>query len=236
MFLSHNEPPMSSRLFSVSLLFVTAMSLSAVRAADEVQTKEEARKPAVSVVCHGRLRHGVIAIGGETTGTTITFHRVTWELQFSDDGSQELAARHNKASVAVTGTLRKVMGTEDAVRWIVDVEKLSPLDSRDTPDEGAKVTLRGTMRAALAVTGDIPDLSVHADDQIWRLDFGANRETLAAAESLIGQPVLLTGSVLPLPEESERKIARSPEAETHTVRVKTVEAAADKTADARFFP
>ncbi len=226
---------MSPRLFSITLFLLTACSLPAVVAADEVIPEQEPKEPSVSVVCHGRLRHGVIAIGGETTGTTITFNRVTWELQLPDDASRELAARHHKAPVVVTGTLRRVVGVEDAVRWIVDVEKLSALDSRDAPEEDAKVTVRGTLRAALSQTGDTPNLSVRADDQIWRLDLAANRETQAAAESLIGQPVLLTGSVLPLPEDSERSTTKSPAGETHTVRVNNIVASAIAAGDARFF-
>jgi len=226
---------MSQRLLSISLLLVTTLSLPAVLTADEAILTKETKEPSVSVLCHGRLRHGVVAIGCETTGTTITFHRVTWELQLPDEASRELAARHHKAPVVVTGTLRRVMGTEDIVRWIVDVEKLSALDSRDAPEEGAKVTIRGTLRATLPQTGDTPDLSVRADDQNWRLDFAADREIQTAAESLIGQPVLLTGSVLPLPQESERKTTNSPTPETHTVRVKTFEASVSDAADSRFF-
>ncbi len=226
---------MSQRLLSISLLLATILFLPAVLTADEVPLNEEVKQTSVSVLCHGRLRHGVVAIGCETTGTTITFHRMTWELQLPDDVSRELAAQHHKAPVVVTGTLRRVMGAEDIVRWIVDVEKLSPLDFRDSPEEGAKVTIRGTLRATLSQTGDTPDLSVRADDQNWRLDFAADRETQTAAESLISQPVLLTGSVLPLPQESERKITKTSTQETPTVRVKTVEALVNAAADSRFF-
>lgn len=227
---------MNARLLSNALLLLIVCSLPAAVATDEVFPQQEPKEPAVSVVCHGRLRDGVIAIGCETTGTTITFNRVTWELQLPDDASRELAARYHKSPVVVTGTLRRVAGTEDAVRWIVEVEKISPRDSRDAPEEGAKVTLRGTLRAALSQTGDTPDLSVRADDQVWRLDFAVNREAQAKAESLIGQPVLLTGNVLPGPEDSERSTTRPPAAETHTLRVRTVEASAIATGDGRFFP
>lgn len=197
----------------------------------EVATPEHA----VSVQCHGRLRHGVVAVGGETTGTTITFQRLTWELQLPDNASRELAARNHKAQVVVTGNLRRVMGTEDIVRWIVDVEKISVPDSGDSFEEGAKVKIRGTLRAALSKTGDSPDLSVTTDDQHWRLDFAVDRRTRMAAESLISQQVLLTGSVLPPPEESERRTAKSEPSESHTVRVKTIEAFTDSAADSPFY-
>jgi hypothetical protein len=226
---------MSQRLLSVCLLLVTTCLFPAELTADEVFLEDGEKEPSVSVLCHGRLRHGVVAVGGETTGTTITFNRVTWELQLPDEASREFAKRNHQEPAVVTGTLRKVVGTEKLVRWIVHVKKLTESDSRDLLEEGAKVTIRGTLRAALSQTGDIPELSVRADDQIWRLDFTANRETQTAAESFIGQSVLLTGSVLPLPEETERGTTRPPTPATHSVRVKTIEASANAAADSRFF-
>jgi hypothetical protein len=226
---------MSPRLFSITLILLTACSLPAIVAGDDLFPQQEPKEPSVSVVCHGRLRDGVIAIGSETTGTTITFNRVTWELQLPDDASRALAARYHKASVVVTGTLRRVVGIENAVRWIVDVDKLTARDSRHAVEEGANVTLRGTLRAALSQTSDTANLSVRADDQIWRLDFAADRDAQATAESLIGQPILITGSVLPLPEDSERNAIRSPRVETHTLRVKTVAASAIAAGDKLYF-
>ena len=58
-------------------------------------------EPSVSVKCCGRLRHGVVAIGGETTGTTITFNRTVWELQLPDDAAREFAARVNVGMVGI---------------------------------------------------------------------------------------------------------------------------------------
>jgi hypothetical protein len=226
---------MRKRLLSLSILSAAVCLFPVGLKADEDPFEEVTPEHAVSVQCHGRLRHGVAAVGGETTGTTITFHRLTWELQLPDNASRELAVRNHKAQIAVTGRLRKVMGTEDIVRWIVDVEKISVPESGESFEEGAKVTLRGTVRAALSKTGDNAELSVNADNQIWRLDFAVDRRTRMAAESLISQQVLLTGSVLPRPEDSESRTARNAAPETHTVRVKTIEALTDAAADSPFY-
>lgn len=217
----------------LSLILLKAFAWPVPCKADETFSGDEAKKPAVSVQCQGQLRHGIVSIGGETTGTTISFHRITWELQFAEDKGREFAAQHHKKPVLVAGTLRKVAGTEKTARWIIDVEKISAVNSRDAEQERALITVRGTLRAALS-TGDVPDLSVRTKDQIWRLDCSASPEIQAAAESLITQPVLITGAVLPRPDEAERKTVDSRNTETLTIRVRTVEARENAEADSRF--
>lgn len=226
---------MSKRLLSISLLLATTCLFSLMLTADEVILEDKENATSVSVLCHGRLRHGVVAIGGETTGTTITFNRVTWELQLPDEASRDFAKLHHKEPVVVSGTLRKVVGTEKTVRWVIDVKELTAIDSRDRPEEGAKVKILGTLRMALSQTGDTPELSVSAVDQIWQLDVAADREIQKAAESLFGQTVLITGSVNPLPEETRRKTTKSRTPAILSVRVKTIEPSASEAYDPRFF-
>lgn len=221
-------------LFLCFILLNTGLRSMPIKA-DEAFSADDTKTPSVSVQCHGLLRHGVVAIGGESTGTTISFHRITWELQFQDDSAREFAAQHHKKPVLVTGALRKVDGTENMIRWIVDVQKISAKDSRDAQLEGTQVTVRGTLRAALSATGDIPNLSVRTDDQTWRLDFAASREAQSAAELHIGQPVLLTGTVLPPPDEAERQTRKPRRPEAYSIRVKTIEASSHAKTDSRFF-
>jgi hypothetical protein len=92
------------------------------------------------VECHGQLRDGIVAIGGETTGTTLRFQKVTWELQFKDGEGKAFAQSHNKQPVSITGTLRRVAGVERKERWIVDVERFAKRDP-DQIKEGASITL-----------------------------------------------------------------------------------------------
>lgn len=226
---------MNKSSFPFSFILATVFVLPALLMADEVLPKKKSTESSVSVECHGRLRHGVVAIGGECTGTTITFQNMSWELQLPDESTREFAARQHKQPVVVTGTLRKIEGTETRVRWIVDVTKLTEADSRDRVVEAANVTLRGTVRAALSETSETPELSVHADDQIWQLDFSAHHATLAVAESFIGQTVLLTGSVLATPSEKERDTVKRHPSEWQAVSVKTIKASTTVEADSRFF-
>ncbi len=219
---------MNKRFFLISSLFLSVCTCSVFLLADEAFFEEDQPEPSVFVQCNGRLRHGVVAVGCETTGTTITFRRMIWELQLPDDDSREFAKRHHNEPVVVTGALRKVIGTEDMVRWIVDVNKLTEADSGSKSDEDAKVTIRGTLRAALSQTRDTPDLSIRTDDQTWQLDFASGQKTRTAAELLIGQPVLLTGNVVPLLEGSahdEASKSSTKKPTTQTVRVKTIDAA-----------
>lgn len=89
----------------------------------------------IKVEVKGTLRHGIAAIGGETTGTVITAKGVTWELDLRQDpkfGKQ--ADRLNGQRVVVTGTLEVRPGIEIRRRWIVTVSALKPADkAKDRP-------------------------------------------------------------------------------------------------------
>jgi len=151
-------------------------------------------KPSVSVQCCGRVRHGIVAIGGETTGTTITFNRTVWELQLPDAAARGFAESHNKEFVNVSGPLRRIAGTEVKDRWIVDVKTLSERDAT-TDKEGTRLTVQGTLRATDPRAGDSPKLTIEADGQIWPIAVPADARLQVETKSLVGQPVLLTGSL-----------------------------------------
>lgn len=165
-------------------------------------TDETRPAPSVSVECCGRLRHGVVAIGGETTGTTITFNRMVWELQLHDDAARQFAKEHHKEPIVVTGTLRKIGGTEVKVRWIIDVKKLSERDATKD-EEGARLTMQGTLRAADPRRDDSPWMTIDTDGEIWPIDVASDAKLQVEAESLVGQPVLLSGNLERVTEEEE---------------------------------
>jgi hypothetical protein len=151
-------------------------------------------KSTVSVHSCGRLRHGVVAIGGETTGTTITFNRIIWELQLNDADAREFAKRHHKKTVMVTGSLRKISGIEAKDRWIIDVKMLSEHDA--TKDkEGAQLSIQGTLQAEDPRHGDSSSMTVVVGDHVWPIDLTSDSKLQFQADSLVGQPVLLTGSL-----------------------------------------
>jgi len=149
---------MESRMWK--LLTGISLTLFTIAMADDTPPE-----PSVLVECRGRLRDGVVAVGGETTGTTITFNRVVWELQLNDDIQRKFANEHSKEPVIVTGKLRKSAGTEVRVRWIVDVRTLSERDATKTK-EGAQLTIQGTLRSTVLRPGDAPVLAIDANGHV----------------------------------------------------------------------
>ena len=83
----------------------------------------------VKVQIRGKLATGVVAIGGETTGTIITSGNIAWELAFDEKGGlNQQATKLHRKTVTVTGTLQRRSGVEVKDRWIVKVSKMT--DSR----------------------------------------------------------------------------------------------------------
>jgi hypothetical protein len=79
----------------------------------------------IKVEIRGTLETGLMAIGGETTGTVVRVKNVTWELDFG--GNEELrglATKLNKKTVLITGTYEKKKGVEIRERHIVKVATL----------------------------------------------------------------------------------------------------------------
>jgi hypothetical protein len=88
----------------------------------------------IDVVVRGTLRTGIMAIGGETTGTTVSARGATWELDLR--GNPEWAARAeslNGRRVVVTGSLEARPGVERRQRWIVTVKTLEPAGPSRSP-------------------------------------------------------------------------------------------------------
>ena len=87
--------------------------------------EKNAVKDSIRVEVTGKLTHGIVAIGGETTGSTITANGITWELFYGPNLELNQAAdRLNGKQVRVTGSLERRQGVEVRVRWIVTVERL----------------------------------------------------------------------------------------------------------------
>jgi hypothetical protein len=94
---------------------------SSVLAAD----KEPAAEDSITVTVVGTLRTGIFAIGGETTGTTITAKGITWELEVGKNAAfRKAAEKLNGKKVVVQGSLERRRGVEIKERWIVTVTGL----------------------------------------------------------------------------------------------------------------
>lgn len=79
----------------------------------------------ITVSVTGSLRTGVVAIGGETTGTTMTAKGITWELDLGkNEGLRKAAEKFDGKKAIVQGTLERRAGIEIKERWIVTVTGL----------------------------------------------------------------------------------------------------------------
>lgn len=79
----------------------------------------------IKVEARGVLKTGIVAIGGETTGTILTTPAGTLELDFAKKRDlQLLAEKLDGKEVVVTGALTIRKGVEVRQRLIVAVQKL----------------------------------------------------------------------------------------------------------------
>jgi hypothetical protein len=97
--------------------------------AAEPPNQPEPIQPGDSIMVEmvGTIQTGVNAIGGETTGYTITSNGVTWELDFSAAAQIKLAKslESDQRKVRVSGTLNRISGVEIQQRFIVSVTKIA---------------------------------------------------------------------------------------------------------------
>ncbi|WP_166826245.1 hypothetical protein [Thalassoroseus pseudoceratinae] len=81
----------------------------------------------IIVDIRGKLQHGVVVIGGETTGTTVEVDNISLELDLSANKEwSEEAGQLSGKMVRVKGRLTKKKGVEVGDRWIVEVFKFAP--------------------------------------------------------------------------------------------------------------
>ena len=175
-------------LQSIIASTVMLFSLSALGA-----EKSEVAESSVRVECHGQLRHGLVAIGGETTGTTIKFDGTTWELQFKDAEGRAFAESHHKKAVTVSGSLRRVKGVAVPVRWIVDVERYSDRDAGVQKD-GATARINGIVRPGSGAYSGPGAATIEADNIAWQLDTSADSALKAKIESAASKLVAAHGT------------------------------------------
>jgi len=86
---------------------------------------DQPAQESIAVTVVGTIRTGLVSIGGETTGTTITAKGIKWELDFGKNAELRAAVEklHGKL-VTVSGTLERRTGVEVKERWIVTVMSL----------------------------------------------------------------------------------------------------------------
>jgi hypothetical protein len=123
MSLIHSEPDLPDSQWELggSITMIRVILMCAAMLAAEAASAEES----ITVTVVGTLRTGLVAIGGETTGTTVTAKGISWELDFGQHAELRAAAEKlNGKPVTVSGTLERRPGVEIKERWIVKVTSL----------------------------------------------------------------------------------------------------------------
>jgi hypothetical protein len=114
---------------SIRLLVLAIAAASA--AAFQLPVKAEVQKQEVGsmeVDMVGVVQTGIMAIGGETTGTTISTLGFTWELDLGNNRDwQALAEKFNGKELSVRGTVTVKQGVERGRRVIVVVKQMTAL-------------------------------------------------------------------------------------------------------------
>lgn len=174
------------------LIGVLSLTFCLSATADETDPAQS-----VTVEFCGRLRDGMMAIGGECTGTTISFERIIWEVKLNSDAQRQFADKHNKDTVVVTGSLSKVSGIETKDRWVIDVKKLSELDpTKHKP--GVRMAIVGQLQTA---DDGLNLMMIKSSKQVWTIDLTANADLKKLAQSAVNQRVMLIGNVKQPPQE-----------------------------------
>ncbi len=82
----------------------------------------------ITVTVVGTLKTGIVAIGGETTGATITSGGITWEVDCGNDAKlRDTASGLSGQQVRLHGTLELRAGIEVKERWIIHVSSLQAI-------------------------------------------------------------------------------------------------------------
>jgi len=117
------------------VLAVASLPAFAQKKSDKPKVPDEY----IRVEVRGKLQHGIMAIGGETTGTEIVVRDIKWELDLGRDKKlPRLAEQLSGKTVVVTGLLDRRKGVEIKERWIVTVESLKAADEADEKKPAGK--------------------------------------------------------------------------------------------------
>ena len=109
------------------MAWLAGLLVAAVAVAPGEGRTADGADESIEVVVRGTLRTGMMAIGGETTGTTVTASGATWELDLGGNPKWKAQAESlGGKRVVVTGTLAVRPGVERRQRWILTVKSLEP--------------------------------------------------------------------------------------------------------------
>jgi hypothetical protein len=108
-------------VIAISMSLFVALALSQAQDSQKDAKDKDAKKMELT----GKLRTGIVAIGGETTGTILETKKGTFELEFGKQKElRQKAEKLNGKTVTVVGKLEIRKGVEVKERRIVTVTSL----------------------------------------------------------------------------------------------------------------
>ena len=112
-----------------------AVDRAGVRSVNGHKVPATTIQDSIQVEVVGTIESGIVAIGGETTGVTMTANGITWELDLrGDETFGKLADQLAGGKARARGTLERRGGVERGERVVVIVETLEAVsDSESAP-------------------------------------------------------------------------------------------------------
>ena len=138
---------------------------------------------AIDVNMVGKITTGVVAIGSETTGTTMTCGNITWQLLL-DESQLKIAKQLGNQKARVTGRLSMRPGTEIAKHWIVKVKTIAnaaeemPANEEMHTEDALNAFVSITTVQSGGIAGSTNSTTVRADGSLSKpVSFGGKKPT-----------------------------------------------------------
>lgn len=145
------------------------VSRKGVKTINGTALPEAAPQQYIRVEVRGKLTTGMMAIGGETTGTAITANGITWELDLGRNADMRARARQlNSKTVVVKGSLQRRAGVEIRQRWIVTVSSLVSAEATENP---AAAKSDAALTVTMVIPTGVPSFAGRTLElQLWEYD------------------------------------------------------------------
>jgi len=148
------------------------VSRTGVKTINGTVLPETAPQQYIRVEVRGKLTTGMMAIGGETTGTAITANGITWELDLGRNADLRTRARQlNGKTAIVKGSLQRRAGVEIRQRWIVTVSSLTSPEETQTTGKPAAPKGDAALTVTMVIPPHVPSFAGRTLElQLWEYD------------------------------------------------------------------
>ncbi|VAX40407.1 hypothetical protein MNBD_PLANCTO02-365 [hydrothermal vent metagenome] len=180
--------------FKYTVLVVSRKGVKTV-GGKPIASNQKENKDYVKVEVHGKLQTGIMAIGGETTGTRISANGITWEVDLGKNPKlRKKGEGLGGKKVVLTGLLTRRKGVEIRERWIVVIESIKAAGNQKEKKDYVKVEVHGKLQTGImAIGGETTGTRISANGITWEVDLGKNPKLRKKGEGLGGKKVVLTG-------------------------------------------